>query len=214
MRGTRFLDQPSGDNSRIIPRMRGTPVILMTGWRRIRIIPAHAGNSRQRAAVDGWMADHPRACGELNVYGVYSTVADGSSPRMRGTRDCHYRALTVSRIIPAHAGNSMCRITTIQCSSDHPRACGELSSKLTFMPSKAGSSRACGELSGFMSLAICAAGSSPRMRGTQAKRDNPSAALRIIPAHAGNSSTCTLVLLLGSDHPRACGELVAANPEA
>ena len=65
-----FWISPAATTVGSSPRMRGTPVILMTGWRRIRIIPAHAGNSRQRAAVDGWMADHPRACGELNVYGV------------------------------------------------------------------------------------------------------------------------------------------------
>ena len=31
--------------------------------------------------------------------------------------------------------------------------------------------------------------------------------LRIIPAHAGNSMTCSRFLTIGADHPRACGEL-------
>ena len=156
-----------------------------------RIIPAHAGNSRNvwqpghrvtdhpRACVElpsAWVglpsgagsADHPRACGELAPGGVSGDRITGSSPRMRGTRANHLVWSEWSRIIPAHAGNSCARRKNRSHASDHPRACGELD--------------------GLRCDAVKAAGSSPRMRGTRPKNSVTASLIRIIPAHAGNSS--------------------------
>ena len=49
-------------------------------------------------------------------------------------------------------------------------------------------------------------GSSPRMRGTLAKRPQPAPGAGIIPAHAGNTVASMLFLSRAGDHPRACGE--------
>ena len=206
--------------------MRGTLERLATPRApRIRIIPAHAGNSWPRAAqahvgsgssprMRGTLSrpsaasssDHPRACGELTL-ALYKQHA----PKRR--------------IIPAHAGNSLLKLhgQAGSPSTDHPRACGELSSTKP----TAASSRI--------------HGSSPRMRGTQLPglqigsstgvADHPRACgelmrrcttletepiqFRIIPAHAGNSyrDGCgtTYFMPPQTDHPRACGELELAD---
>ena len=85
--------------------MRGTP--MRRRWRTppTRIIPAHAGNTRQSAT------SHKCSC--------------GSSPRMRGTLSGVIQALVPVRIIPAHAGNTLHASMRFARIWDHPRACGE-----------------------------------------------------------------------------------------
>jgi len=68
------------------PRVRGTQVSAVGADGQERFIPARAGNtararSRRRAAPV-----HPRACGEHRIVELVPIGADGSSPRMRGTR--------------------------------------------------------------------------------------------------------------------------------
>ena len=64
--------------------MRGAVAELAPSLSSIRIIPAHAGSSRQVGAIyrAGW--DHPRACGEQLVAQSRIFRNMGSSPRMRG----------------------------------------------------------------------------------------------------------------------------------
>ena len=78
----------------------------MIGLEATWIIPAHAGNSDSAACPASVDADHPRACGELAVGQIHTTLLAGSSPRMRGTLGECFHQLTWCRIIPAHAGNS------------------------------------------------------------------------------------------------------------
>ena len=88
------------------PRMRGKQGGRRKLEREIRIIPAHAGQTRALARPDQRRTDHPRACGaNLIVFGVVHTHL-GSSPRMRGklARPCTSSADL--RIIPAHAGQT------------------------------------------------------------------------------------------------------------
>ena len=89
------------------PRMRGKQIVERDLPHPVRIIPAHAGQTRRFFAS-------PRH-------------AVGSSPRMRGKqRRTKRRILTILtvRIIPAHAGQTPWRGTPRPCRSDHPRACG------------------------------------------------------------------------------------------
>ena len=167
--------------------MRGTPPRLLREPRRRRIIPAHAGNSRDTHGRLVRRADHPRACGELGVRKGKDDVEDGSSPRMRGTLYEVLNSFRVHRIIPAHAGNSGCGCSDAGPRPDHPRACGEL---------------LCRD-----DEARMASGSSPRMRGTPGGVKLVTCRYRIIPAHAGNSLRAPVASASGSDHPRACGEL-------
>ena len=87
------------------PRMRGTLVLQLDGLDATGIIPAHAGNTFQCGRDARHAGDHPRACGE-HFGKLYSAeMAEGSSPRMRGT------------------------LMSMKClhilKRDHPRACGE-----------------------------------------------------------------------------------------
>ncbi len=191
------------------PRMRGTPMSVNSRrcnmpdhpracgeletmmWKFInskRIIPAHAGNSRRGRLAWRVRTDHPRACGELADRFNRIELWIGSSPRMRGTRIVIPAANEWLRIIPAHAGNSKSDRQAGRPESDHPRACGELDNRSgEFSTWDLDHPRACGEL-----------------RYTV---DVDEDILRIIPAHAGNSSTVPYGLAAKSDHPRACGEL-------
>ena len=70
----------------------------------------------------------------------------GSSPRMRGTLTVRVTYQANSGIIPAHAGNTIAKLSDSIIVRDHPRACGE---HIIIMDK----------------LAV-EQGSSPRMRGT------------------------------------------------
>ena len=72
---------PSGSS----PRMRGTQLPPLRFRVGVRIIPAHAGNSRGADAWGQYISDHPRACGELIRLNNLRRPLAGSSPRMRGT---------------------------------------------------------------------------------------------------------------------------------
>ena len=210
------------------PRMRGTLRRDRFAGVDLRIIPAHAGNSAPPGSATRADPDHPRACGELALCLRHSSVFTGSSPRMRGTPELIWQRFGDDRIIPAHAGNSSATAVSMLTEPDHPRACGELCRTLSVGCIANGSSprmrgtrtmrrsssrtstdhpRACGELS--PSGALCAAlyGSSPRMRGTLDVDRLFGGALRIIPAHAGNSCAAPSAIPPSPDHPRACGEL-------
>ena len=150
-----------------------------------RIIPAHAGQTECGTRARGRRTDHPRACG-ANLSGDGSdTLGDGSSPRMRGK---HVQACMLScsaRIIPAHAGQTVCLMRVRVQVTDHPRACG-----------------ANGTVNGVNQRQH---GSSPRMRGKRRRHGRISGRPRIIPAHAGQTRGGGLSFISVPDHPRACG---------
>ena len=89
----------------------------------------------------------PRTCGEHILLTNVLTGAWGSSPRMRGTRELGGPAAPGLGIIPAHAGNTRCKVVWETQSRDHPRACGEHYNLMFDMQTLMGSS--------------------PRMRGTR-----------------------------------------------
>ena len=88
------------------PRMRGTHARNRSGRRNPRIIPAYAGNTCSRRQLRPCRRDHPRVCGEHPSLKPYSASFAGSSPRMRGTRECQHDTAQYSGIIPAYAGNT------------------------------------------------------------------------------------------------------------
>ena len=106
------------------PRMRGKHSSLFLAFHFIRIIPAHAGQTVGRLAVVPASTDHPRACG-ANM-GTHSLAAErtGSSPRMRGKLGHGLQRGRLSRIIPAHAGQTRSWSASSTTRTDHPRACG------------------------------------------------------------------------------------------
>ena len=88
------------------PLARGTRDDLKPGEAATRLIPARAGNTRQRCAVRYGSSAHPRSRGEhredvLEVFHLH-----GSSPLARGTRTYRFLLADRLRLIPARAGNT------------------------------------------------------------------------------------------------------------
>jgi len=128
------------------PRVRGTPQHAHFRQRRLRFIPARAGNAPVFAAAARVAPVHPRACGERGFPFFEALSVNGSSPRVRGTRAPLVKSEAWIRFIPARAGNASNLASRQQADTVHPRACGE---------------RSCG-----FKCRLPSSGSSPRVRGT------------------------------------------------
>ena len=92
---------PSGGSS---PRMRGSPAQCLRVKGLGGIIPAHAGLTLFMLEAFRVAGDHPRACGAHTGKKIMNSKYTGSSPRMRGSRECPAYPCVVDGIIPAHAG--------------------------------------------------------------------------------------------------------------
>ena len=170
------------------PRMRGTHGTNRTRRDFRGIIPAYAGNTRLECLVLLRKGDHPRVCGEHIIRISCRRLQRGSSPRMRGTRQCITLSSMGDGIIPAYAGNTRPGPGCWRTAGDHPRVCGEHSQSLGHLrcvagiiPAYAGNTRSastrwwcpgdhprvCGEHHSSGVSASRRAGSSPRMRGTR-----------------------------------------------
>ena len=167
------------------PRMRGKLKHLGDLIDHRWIIPAHAGQTRCERCRRYGRADHPRACGANRRCAMVRQLAYGSSPRMRGKLSPTTSRYNFPRIIPAHAGQTAPYVHRTFCRADHPRACG------------ANGGANCRRWH--------AIGSSPRMRGKHAVAGAARRVVRIIPAHAGQTSGLTYPMPSVADHPRACG---------
>ena len=152
------------------PRMRGKRDAEKRRVHRERIIPAHAGQTTRVYRKHVETADHPRACGANRRCAMVRQLAYGSSPRMRGKLSPTTSRYNFPRIIPAHAGQTAPYVHRTFCRADHPRACG------------ANGGANCRRWH--------AIGSSPRMRGKHAVAGAARRVVRIIPAHAGQTSVC------------------------
>ena len=106
------------------PRMRGKLEVKEFKSTATRIIPAHAGQTSTLGMTVVRPSDHPRACGANLFDSSSSTHAVGSSPRMRGKRRFSRSTRRDGRIIPAHAGQTVCGACSTSVATDHPRACG------------------------------------------------------------------------------------------
>ena len=152
---------------------------------RERIIPAHAGQTTRVYRKHVETADHPRACGANRRCAMVRQLAYGSSPRMRGKLSPTTSRYNFPRIIPAHAGQTAPYVHRTFCRADHPRACG---------------ANGCANCRRWHAI-----GSSPRMRGKPRLCTAAISALRIIPAHAGQTCGGRRGPACSADHPRACG---------
>ncbi len=168
------------------PRVRGTGQAPRHAVHALRFIPARAGNRGHINVIISDRRVHPRACGEQTYSRANGAPADGSSPHVRGTEFAQALGFQALRFIPARAGNSAGTATGALPTAVHPRACGEQD-----------------DLPRGLDLV---AGSSPRVRGTEVTPHQHGAAVRFIPARAGNSCDNRFCRGVGSVHPRACGE--------
>ena len=156
----------------------------------MRFIPACAGNARAdlRGGIDP--AVHPRVCGERRFALLAKSLANGSSPRVRGTRSTASPRFTVIRFIPACAGNAGVGRSATGRWAVHPRVCGERSRNSAMESSQSGSS--------------------PRVRGTLLIGEEMLPTKRFIPACAGNAHCRRKYPSTVPVHPRVCGEREAA----
>ena len=102
-RASAFCSTPWAGSS---PRGRGTRGRHRAGEILHRIIPAWAGNTFRGITLDETYTDHPRVGGEHTRRAERISIAFGSSPRGRGTRDTDHPQCHGRRIIPAWAGNT------------------------------------------------------------------------------------------------------------
>ena len=151
------------------------------------IIPAYAGNTNSVSHTLGTSGDHPRVCGEHRPVSESAQTLLGSSPRMRGT-PAAWPARSASKwIIPAYAGNTICRFRSNRDRRDHPRVCGEHSTTPVVTPKQQGSSPRMRGTHAISTFFASPEGSSPRMRGTHGEQVVGDGEFGIIPAYAGNT---------------------------
>ena len=115
------------------------------------------------------------------------TQSIGPPSLAQGTRIAVGFSTSISRFIPAYAGNSRTRSPENWRRAVHPRLRGEL-----------GIAQA---------LGIDDNGSSPLTRGTPSRALTHTALIRFIPAYAGNSMPSVARRKILSVHPRLRGEL-------
>jgi len=107
------------------PRVRGTQNVPPVNSGIFRFIPACAGNTLCDTSVIIFVTVHPRVCGEHYFANNDKFHAVGSSPRVRGTLLQTILKHTMSRFIPACAGNTIVLFLHFILHSVHPRVCGE-----------------------------------------------------------------------------------------
>jgi len=147
--------------------MWGTLFILSCLRNHCRFIPTHVGNTCLISLIPCRISVHPHACGEHLNATLDAGKEAGSSPRMWGTLESADNASIHERFIPTHVGNTSPHTSDSNLCSVHPHACGEHNVR------------------GFIDCLN--PGSSPRMWGTPATSKRPSARLRFIPTHVGNT---------------------------
>ena len=149
------------------PRVRGNPKPPRRRTAEQRPIPACAGESMTAANSLPLMWAYPRVCGGIGGHVRRAGVFEGLSPRVRGNRQDHAQDHARSRPIPACAGESTLISVTADNDGAYPRVCGGIPARIH--------------------LSVSQSGLSPRVRGNQMMEPSSDAALRPIPACAGES---------------------------
>ena len=89
-------------------------------------------------------------------------------------------------IIPTRVGTSRTKKSSDFRAQDHPHACGDKSVRVDVLSS--------------------VTGSSPRVWGQEPTSANGNSKAGIIPTRVGTSSERIRIILIGKDHPHACGD--------
>ena len=173
------------------PRVRGTPIVVFPTPLLPRFIPACTGNALLLRNWHNLTSVHPRVYGERIGDVSQNVEADGSSPRVRGTRNVSGTALERFRFIPACTGNASLQSTHRVEWPVHPRVYGERARQVRPQ--------------------FGVIGSSPRVRGTLGCGVRSIEAARFIPACTGNASTWHQSGRREPVHPRVYGERVAGK---
>ena len=151
-----------------------------------RLIPAHAGKTVRARTSPAPKRAHPRSRGENWRTVALTAWSLGSSPLTRGKPDRRHCQVPACGLIPAHAGKTRARSSSLSSARAHPRSRGE---NVAEQAAKSAST-----------------GSSPLTRGkhNQMTPGNPDDGL--IPAHAGKTREGHAVRRDWPAHPRSRGE--------
>ena len=113
--------QPQGSP----PRVRGKVLCIFFQGCFSGITPACAGKRLLLIRPDTRFGDHPRVCGEKNIWEAADTKSTGSPPRVRGKGWQPVPRTGTRRITPACAGKRLLLMRPDTRFGDHPRVCGE-----------------------------------------------------------------------------------------
>ena len=94
------------------PRMRGKVFVNFYGRPPVGITPAYAGKRASRCSFGMDSRDHPRVCGEKNMFRKLESKREGSPPRMRGKALRYVVVNTIVGITPAYAGKRLAQFTS------------------------------------------------------------------------------------------------------
>ena len=150
------------------------------------LIPAHAGKTPVGRAVPSVAWAHPRSRGENPMPSIHASASRGSSPLTRGKLVPRAGIPGVSGLIPAHAGKTPCPASSHSSRRAHPRSRGENIQVTANM--------------------LHPSGSSPLTRGKRKGRRHSGPPGRLIPAHAGKTTTSMAQRRQPRAHPRSRGE--------
>ena len=171
----------------VLPQGRGTPSDIHHRIQCVRFILADAGNSWLFGVLKRTKTVYPRWRGELDSMATVTACPGGLSPLARGTPPLRSSTRSISRFIPAGAGNSRSILLALFRLAVYPRWRGELCIKT--------------------SVKNFAVGLSPLARGTLFMRGSKSPRRRFIPAGAGNSNRLFVFPIFMTVYPRWRGEL-------
>ena len=174
------------------PLTRGKPRWSAPTTRSSRLIPAHAGKTERVKRGHFRPPAHPRSRGENYSSSSACRSDEGSSPLTRGKPQRAKMPREIPRLIPAHAGKTQ---VPVRCKPNmwaHPRSRGE--------NTQPGGGQWFGQ------------GSSPLTRGKPDLQSICDALDRLIPAHAGKTSSRPCTRSACAAHPRSRGENSAVQP--
>ena len=181
-------------NSGSSPRGRGT----RNGGKRVepfqRFIPAWAGNTPDLSCKPALNAVHPRVGGEHKARSAAPGGHTGSSPRGRGTPRPSLVPSKSRRFIPAWAGNTARHATALREGRFIPAWAGNTVGQTSGRPDDTVHPRVGGEHVADLLVDVRRPGSSPRGRGTRSEDGGVTLNFRFIPAWAGNTLVCRLLI--------------------
>ena len=168
------------------PLTRGKPLTRRNLAPTCRLIPAHAGKTRNRLIPPQLQEAHPRSRGENDRCDCRVDLVKGSSPLTRGKLllECCGRSRT--RLIPAHAGKTRLSPLAASTAAAHPSSRGENPEIGADRPRDRGSS--------------------PLTRGKPGKLRLIQSRSGLIPAHAGKTARQPPRRAAHPAHPRSRGE--------
>ena len=106
--GTGYLESIEGPRMGLSPRVRGNPLPIRHKGQQNRSIPASAGEPLWPALTQQRKRVYPRECGGTPVCSYPVAQIWGLSPRVRGNRVSSLAMASMSRSIPASAGEPVC----------------------------------------------------------------------------------------------------------